>query len=1179
MRMNIPRRENPDRHPVRVSGVWEVYSGQQLRYAMLNYTSGDTIKLMSNIDMNGDDYQWDMVINSKGLTFEGNNFTIFNLGCYSKQKNETIGGALYLYSTAFLEIRNSGLVMNNVTFDTMKTVTANSPGLLNNNQFSYAGRDCEFYSVLTNANIQNSLFWGEDYASPFGCIGIDRRFRPTSGNASKVSNCSTKGNYVYGKADHMSGFATGLGHQSPAVTTVTNSFSADNLLCSSGGHSGGFNSCHSSGGVATQTGGVVIKNCFATNELYGSAAVAGFVGFAQGTISDCFSSGKVEGYANLAGFYIGAGNHGSAYIDKTTISNCYSTALVGLRSSPQLQGGFFSEVLFAQNQYFNKGNVIIKDCYSAGEVGNYDVSMSAPKDIGGFQNITTNGVVDAAQTANCYYDKQTSAMREWASGDTQTLAGVTGVLTSKSNKVGTGLASGEVGASTDKGFKGFTDMTRWELVKENYPQLKVFSEDLSSQFGNKANYVKMHSMASTATVSLDTWDTGYDWDDTGVRKKEEVSYDRTLSSTGKSDHKGYDLTYDTVREIVSDCPVTSTSQWTHMIKNGAKVDIDSDGVADGNSMEVDSDKMLRIEMPGMDWFKISYQSGGDIGYRPIRLIAYMDVEAGADQSVKAGTKYDHRPDVRLRIMDKIVDNMVVGKDDDKIWSTAKQGGYPYSGTDPTNYLGKYWAVPTEHMESGFSAGKEAWIYTEIWCAKQNPDGSFVEDKENGYGSEYLIPDYSVKVTGDGTGLENQTLTEKKWNGMVDMYPDTTSTKKYIVSYYWMLKDGRYRTDYKIITFNPGKYNAGITVRNAEDDSLNDNALYLGAAADIGTNTGYTLSTETLSGISASDIGYTANSALAWKKRSASTKIVKAQLMLSSHSDIVYGSKTVTQQDLVAGNTITIPITYYYLTREHDNVQDDDREITNEEKLEVTYTIVQDAQGGLCLRFNKLKNAPDDENQGGDSSGIPAGALAYIDDTQFNIELTLWVRESNAPSTMNFEFIKTNAGENPLEGVEFQLFTCSHQHTDDCGGLNNPDYCNHVHSALVNQAADCCWNAGNPLQTAVSQSDGKVLFESLEEGDYMLVETKALPLYQLPQGQWMIHVNPVDDTVSFTAKGEKPPAFKTDTINGKKVISLPNYYIITLPQSGSMYKVLFIVAGVAVFGIAVIYLVNSRRKKQ
>lgn len=154
--------------------------------------------------------------------------------------------------------------------------------------------------------------------------------------------------------------------------------------------------------------------------------------------------------------------------------------------------------------------------------------------------------------------------------------------------------------------------------------------------------------------------------------------------------------------------------------------------------------------------------------------------------------------------------------------------------------------------------------------------------------------------------------------------------------------------------------------------------------------------------------------------------------------------------------------------------------------------------------------------------------------------------------LDFVFAKTDEnGSQPLAGVEFTLYACSK--------IDEPG---HVHSDMVTDDPNCCWQS---YKTAVSAATtGLVTYEGLETGQYMLVETRTLPEYQLPVGQWLIDIDATAPTVAITAKGDVlPPAFIEE--NGS--YKLPNYRPVSLPLTGKSDALLLKTTGILLATIA------------
>ena len=922
---------NAFRIPVaNASREWYVYSGEQLRYALLNYTSGDTISIRWNINLNGNTADWGQVsVSGKNLTIEGNNRTIFNLGM-TQTSNAT--------SCAFLNFNGSArLSVQNLTFTSGKLVYRNAAPL---SVAIFTGASTA-RMLMSDTEFNNILLY-ENYKSGASGLGSSRvacvfSFQSSAYSGSSIfTRAFVNGSYMYG-ADHVSALTNTI------VDAVLNyCFAVDTLICATGGHLAPLGGCAS---------GYALTNCFASTEIYATSWACGLMFTTSSpTTSNCYSTGKIEGFERIGGF--------TAH-NVTRMENCYSTMLVGLRSESTNLGGFGVNV--------NDGVVV--NCYSAGEVGNHTTNLNSPVNIGGFEN----GFASSYPRTNCYYDKQTSAMREWAAGNTKTAAGIRGCLTSTTAKGGTGLASGTYGSSTDVGFKGFSNNALWLYSAQHYPQLAVFGNPADANWGTaaRANMVRAYSRASTGTVFLDTWDTGYDWDAQGLRTAAKVSYNRNVGTTT---HRGGQFTYDTVREIVSDFTKTSASTFTRMVSGGPPAEVtkkDGTKVTTKNHIAISGNAGTVID-PGLEWYNIAETYSNQTGNRPIRLISYMKVDAGPDKSVAAGAKYNHRSDVGLTMMDTITDNRVVGLHDTQLWSTAKEQGYPNNT--------KYYAVPTTATK--FSASVNAWVYTEIWRAQKNAAGAYVMS-----GAEYT-PGISVSVTGAGTG-SNTTIDEQKWNGQLPLYTDTSAGHKYIVTYYWMLEDGRYREDHKVITITPGKYDLKVNVRNMNNGTANTTALKPAAAPDSGAVTGYTFAGAG-SYAQALQNQYTTNTSAAWAKANAANTVKKIEIIMTGADGTVMGSAFVTGANLIEGAQIVVPVKYDYFTVVSG------REVTAQETVNITYTVKKDASGGYYLQFNKMANPIPYEAASvllnKDGTGIPSTAHAYINNMDYHVTVNLYVHD-------------------------------------------------------------------------------------------------------------------------------------------------------------------------------------------
>ncbi|HCC35359.1 MAG TPA: hypothetical protein DEQ02_06875, partial [Ruminococcaceae bacterium] len=389
--------------------------------------------------------------------------------------------------------------------------------------------------TMNNCAVENSMA-----STPAGAD--DRYLTGFVRNGFTITDSYTRNVHLYNRGldngngtAHVAGFLMPSGYEGMA-TVVTDCFAVDGTVISNGGHSGGFVSCSNPLSAAT------ITNCFTGMEIYGNKQVGAFLGIiGHGTIrmNNCFATGILEGKLELGGFGSKAtSNAADGVTAAKRFNSCYTTASVGMESGGTDIGGFASEVGLGSDYY--------TDCYAAGEVGSIDTNVSPDrqndsKNVGGFLG-TYNNSTTSYRFTNCFYDKQTTGMKQWATGSTassganwggytsdwlqaQTVANkdLKGVLTTDTDKSGTGLTSAPNSNTASDGltnasFTGFSDNDKWVFEKDHYPQLKVFA--LPTTFTNTnwmsqtelSDLVKAYSRASTATAKLETWDKGFTYD-------------------------------------------------------------------------------------------------------------------------------------------------------------------------------------------------------------------------------------------------------------------------------------------------------------------------------------------------------------------------------------------------------------------------------------------------------------------------------------------------------------------------------------------------------------------------------------------------------------------------------------------------------------------------------------------
>jgi hypothetical protein len=142
-----------------------------------------------------------------------------------------------------------------------------------------------------------------------------------------------------------------------------------------------------------------------------------------------------------------------------------------------------------------------------------------------------------------------------------------------------------------------------------------------------------------------------------------------------------------------------------------------------------------------------------------------------------------------------------------------------------------------------------------------------------------------------------------------------------------------------------------------------------------------------------------------------------------------------------------------------------------------------------------------------------------------------------PNALDFVFFKVGQDNVVLEGVEFVLYPQNAAGTD--------------------------WDLNNPF-VSTSDSTGKVEFLSLEDGEYLLEETKTHAGYALPSGQWRLGIDSLSETIDIEAIGS-PTAFSL--MDG--IYTLPNYRALSTPRAGGIGNVLFTMSGIVLIGTAVI----------
>ncbi len=565
--------------------------------------SGNTRIILDNdIDMGGaSGRKWSETIALSGNSWfelEGNGHTIYNFRMTKPLINEStfsqktiIRNVLFSNCLAFFTTYNQGIVIG---------IIKSAVHLEN----------VSVVDSLVDANTHN-----------IGIL-IGRVDNYTGGNIF-LENCSTLRSYIYG-ISHIGGmtacqYNTGKYQvkynaafpDSPEVwmfkgeavfpEMIEKCYSVDCEVFSNGDDSGAIISCGD---------GFICRNCFTNNTMYGNIRTGAFIGrvvtesspnaslYDDGhgrtlneSFINCFSSGSVEGNSEIGGFAALQHSSKNENSGACVYINCYSTAMVGMEYAGTQLGGFIghedtytyanqkpSVILPNGDQSTNYGDVYI-NCYAAGEVGNIltDTSTQATgNSLGGFLgNVSTSG---NGTYYNCYYDKQTTAMRERACGQwneftnagASQIPGVTGVYTQKSEvKKVQGLA--------ENVRMGNEDDTTWEYQNGFYPMLKVFiaNDAFKTSFDDtRSKLVEEYARASVATVLLNHYDT--------ILNENGIERDANESDT---------TVYDTVRDITSKFELTTN---------------DAIGITWGKDTEKNASRELKDKFGGQDGFSLDY---------------------------------------------------------------------------------------------------------------------------------------------------------------------------------------------------------------------------------------------------------------------------------------------------------------------------------------------------------------------------------------------------------------------------------------------------------------------------------------------------------------------------------------------------------------------------------------------
>jgi hypothetical protein len=385
-------------------------------------------------------------------------------------------------------------------------------------------------------------------------------------------------------------------------------------------------------------------------------------------------------------------------------------------------------------------------------------------------------------------------MREWATGPSQTVKNypdngaintVTGVLTTDTEKSGAGLTgapgtAGFTGFAAGNGANGDDD---WDFNDGLYPQLKVFSDAQSADWGSQeiADMVKAYSQASVSTAFCNTYENGYDGN--------------TLPVT----------TYDTVRDLTQKVPLTQESN-TVWAKGNDAIGAPEDPTVNlyGKTLDVctilqNGDQYTAANFaPGIQWLNVKTTVNNQVGQRSLRLVPTANLNVGMTKTVNIGDKYNHAEDVFMAYstsarMNADATDITQGVYPDNPLGNAQKAVQnnpnPLSGTYLTAFNGandQYHDVNVGHM-----------ALNKAHTTGIASNATYTSTGANGKPGGVMEV---VGTTAGGTDLTLDNGTTNTWNDRFNgaLAFDVSQIGTYELTYSWVLADGRYLQGSKMV---------------------------------------------------------------------------------------------------------------------------------------------------------------------------------------------------------------------------------------------------------------------------------------------------------------------------------------------------------------------------------------------
>ena len=313
-------------------GVYEIY----LKNHLMNISSANNYRLMSNIDMTGQN--WTSKLYISGKTFDGNGHSISGLNnslfssLRGNVKNLNLNVSIESTRTnigAIAEIVGTGGLneISNVV------LTGSIKGTSNTNSKLGSIVGCSASSSTTTIyNVSSSIgisYTGSGEARIGGIVGEN-----ISSNLS-ISNAEYSGDITNTTGSGSGGGIIGLVQQGSAAykTSITNSKTSGNITVSTnGGNQGCGGIIGTSWTTTSNTNSSKIENCTSSMDITADAKAGGLIGYFEGECTNASASGKIScNTANCGGI---AGYMGSGCLD-----NCYaSTTFYGTTNYGSIVG-------------------------------------------------------------------------------------------------------------------------------------------------------------------------------------------------------------------------------------------------------------------------------------------------------------------------------------------------------------------------------------------------------------------------------------------------------------------------------------------------------------------------------------------------------------------------------------------------------------------------------------------------------------------------------------------------------------------------------------------------------------------------------------------------------------------------------------------------------------------------